>query len=72
MSSFIVVVVVVVVVCVENVSVVCVSCIDVLSVSCVVGVRMRDLTSTTDLTHSTTNFDLNFDHKVEFKVGPQL
>ena len=42
--------------------------IDVVSVSCVVGVRMQDLTSTTDLTHSTTNFELNFELKVEFKV----
>jgi hypothetical protein len=30
------------------------------------------LTSATELTHTTTNFELNFEFKVEFKVGPQL
>ena len=34
----------------------------------VVGVRMRDLTSTPDLAHSTTDFEHNFVIKVEFKV----
>jgi hypothetical protein len=42
-------------------------------VSVVVGmhffvVRMQGLTSATELTHTTTNFELNFELKVEFKV----
>jgi hypothetical protein len=46
-------------------------------VSVVVGmhffvVRRQGLTSATELTHTTTNFELNFEFKVEFKVGPQL
>ena len=41
-------------------------------VNIVVIVEMECLTSTTELTHTTTNFELNFVIKVEFKVGCQL
>jgi hypothetical protein len=49
---------------------------------CVVGVcrcrnalfvvKRQGLNSATELTHTTTNFELNFEFKVELKVGPQL